>query len=59
MSNMGYCKFENTLRDLKDCEDTIGDKSESESEEKARKRLIELCKQIADEQAERQGENKL
>ena len=49
---MGYCKFENTLRDLKDCEDTIGDESESESEEKARKRLIELCKQIADDYAD-------
>lgn len=49
MGNMGYCKFENTLNDLRDCEDTIGDESESLTEESARKKLIELCKQIADE----------
>ena len=46
MSNMSYCRFENTLHDLKDCYEYM-DEAKSESEIKARKRLVELCQEIA------------
>lgn len=46
MSNMGYCRFENTLRDLRDCYDHM-DEELSESEMRAKKKLITLCSEIA------------
>jgi hypothetical protein len=49
MSNMSHCRFENTLRDLEDCANHISDNDLSESEKKFRERLIELCKDIAEE----------
>jgi uncharacterized protein YjiS (DUF1127 family) len=54
MSNMSYCRFRNTLGDLNDCldalEDIGGDLSELGDEEAAAaKRLIEMCRQIADD----------
>lgn len=42
MGNMSYCRFENTLRDLRDCNRNL-DSQVSESEHKARKELLELC----------------
>jgi hypothetical protein len=49
MSNMGYVRFQNTLRDLIDCDYHLGDTDElSDSEAKARLRLIKLCVNIAD-----------
>lgn len=48
MSNMGYCRFQSTLQDLRDCYDHINDEI-SEEEEWARERLVGLCKQIAEE----------
>jgi hypothetical protein len=50
MPNMSYCRFENTLGDLQDCYDNLDDTGEgelSDSETKARKRLIEMCCDIA------------
>ena len=54
MSNMSYCRFRNTLSDLHDCGDALddigGDLSElSEEEAAAAKRLIAMCRQIADD----------
>jgi hypothetical protein len=50
MGNMGYCRFQNTLSDLNDCYDALCDARElSEDEQEARGRLVELCKQIAEE----------
>jgi len=52
MSNMSYCRFQNTLEDLEDCYENIHDEideEESESEYQARKELIELCKRIVEE----------
>lgn len=46
MSNMSYCRFRNTVPDLKDCYDNM-DEEMSEEEAKARKRLIRLCVLIA------------
>ena len=47
MANMSYCRFENTLRDLRDCYDNMDGYDLSESEFYARKRMIELCIEIA------------
>lgn len=49
MANMSYCKFQNTLHDLMECEESIHDVGLSEDEEQARKRLIRCCQRIAAE----------
>ena len=51
MSNMAYCRFENTLRDLRDCYHNGMDDilMPGESEYEYRKKLIALCRKIADE----------
>lgn len=46
MSNMGYARFRNTLRDLQDCEQRMEGDVGSE-EEKARDQLIDLCVEIS------------
>ena len=46
MSNMGYCRFQNTVNDLEDCQEHIFDDDLSKDEEKARRRLIQICKDI-------------
>lgn len=51
MSNMSYCRYENTLSDLQDCVDYLEDKL-SKSEHNSRKRLVQLCAEIADEYRE-------
>lgn len=52
MSNMSYCRFENTQSDLRDCRDALDDgavpESVSNDEARAMKRLIRLCREIAD-----------
>lgn len=58
MSNMSYCRFQNTLPDLQDCAyalDCEGAAGLSESEKRAANALIALCKRIADDYA-REGE---
>jgi hypothetical protein len=47
MGNMGYCRFQNTASDLRDCQDYIFDDDLSPDEDRARKRLIKICKEIA------------
>ncbi len=51
MPNMSYCRFENTLVDLRDCEQamSIGEPVEDGNELKAKKKLIRLCIEIAKE----------
>jgi hypothetical protein len=57
MSNMSYCRFENTYPDLQDCYDALHEEggvkqAEEEANEYERpyiKRLIELCKDIVDD----------
>ena len=51
MSNMSYCRFENTSRDLEDCYEAMSDNSFdinklSSSEQEAYDCLLSLCKQI-------------
>lgn len=52
MPNMSYCRFENTLRDLRDCYDNLDSDTVSQGEAKAREALIELCKQIAGDESQ-------
>lgn len=49
MPNMSYCRFQNTLTDLQDCADVIGDVDDlSEEEASAREGLIRTCRQIVE-----------
>ena len=51
MPNMSYIKFENTLEDLRDCNESLDEfyyGELSESEAKAAERLIDLCRRIAE-----------
>ena len=50
MGNMAYCRFENTLADLRDCYDHMDeplDGRDEVSEFRARQKLIKLCREIA------------
>ena len=59
MSNMGYCRFQNTLADLRDCYDAMQeDGALSEEEAKARLKLIKRCCIIADQYGEELEEDK-
>ena len=49
MANMSYCRFQNTLPDLRDCYDNMDEDGLSESEERSRKAMLVLCKRIADD----------
>jgi len=45
MSNMSYCRCQNTLEDLRDCAENLHEEM-SEEEHAARLRMIELCERI-------------
>ena len=49
---MSYCRFQNTARDLKDCQDNMGDDDLSEEEEQARRWIIKMCIEIAQDYGE-------
>jgi hypothetical protein len=48
MANMGYCRFENTYRDMMDCYYNINNNL-SEREHKYREKILELCEQMISE----------
>ena len=48
MSNMSYCRFQNTLADLEDCYEHLADDM-GEDEDEARRNLIKVCKEIVEE----------
>ena len=48
MANMGYCRFENTYRDLLDCYRNINNNL-SDSEHRYRELMIKVCQGILDE----------
>ena len=52
MGNMSYCRFCNTLGDLKDCQAHLDDSDLSEAETGARFRLVQLCRDIAEDYPE-------
>jgi len=43
---MSYCRFHNTLADLKDCHEHMDDHDLSAEECKARKWLIKICRRL-------------
>jgi phosphoenolpyruvate carboxylase len=47
MSNMSYCRFENTYHDLQDCYENINRKASNERDERYRLRLKELVKEMS------------
>ena len=54
MSNLSYCRFQNTVPDLSDCADALeeidGNLAElSKDEAQAATRLIELCCRVAEQ----------
>ena len=53
MSNMSYCRFRNTLIDLRDCHEALSEMNDpntelSGEELKAFERMVRLCREIAD-----------
>lgn len=42
MSNMSYCRFQNTFHDLQECAQYLNDEL-SEDEERYRNKLIQVC----------------
>ena len=46
MSNMSYCRFQNTLEDLRDCEENLYEPC-SKDEHRARINLLRLAHRIA------------
>lgn len=54
MGNMSYCRYQNTLGDLRDCqdaleEDLLEEDKLSKDEHRAMLALIRRCQQIADD----------
>jgi|HubBroStandDraft_2_1064218.scaffolds.fasta_scaffold00063_41 hypothetical protein len=49
MSNMSYCRFQNTLADLRDCQENLDDDDLSFEERRARWHLIRRCVEIAND----------
>lgn len=49
MSNMSYCRFENTYRDMIDCNEHLWDEGLSSDEDNNRKWFIELCREVAEQ----------
>ena len=49
MSNMSYCRFHNTLMDLRDCEEYVNDFNLSKEENENRIALIKVCRRIANQ----------
>lgn len=55
MANMSYCRFHNTLTDLYDCQNALEDFIKNDEnvissgeERRKAKKLIEVCREIAD-----------
>ena len=49
MANMGYCRFENTYKDLRDCYEHMDETDLSETESKYREKILALCKEITEQ----------
>lgn len=47
MSNMSYCRFRNTLNDLRECLEHLCDDGLSKDEKYARESLAKLCEKYA------------
>ena len=49
MSNMSYCRFENTMRDLRDCLRHIAEDAENHRDEDSRQEMLELFRTIGED----------
>lgn len=49
MAHMAYRRFAKTLKDLEDCREHLLDSDLSDSEDLARRLLVELCEIITEE----------
>ena len=49
MGNMSYCRFENTMADLKDCLRHISEDAENHYDEAARQEMLELFRVIGED----------
>ena len=49
MSNMSYCRFQNTASDLQDCADNLRDGDLSRQEKRARANLLMIAMQMLEE----------
>lgn len=56
MSNMSYCRFRNTLQDLRDCKEAMSDMTENDTmdtlspeEYAAMKALVRMAEEIKEE----------
>lgn len=49
MSNMSYCRFQNTLHDLRDCNNNILEEDLSPEENEARAMLIKVALDMLDQ----------
>ena len=49
MGNMSYCRFQNTLHDLRDCYENLDDQDLYNDEKEAKSSLIQLCTKISGE----------
>ena len=47
MGNMDYCRFQNTVSDLRECQDAMDERDLSPNEKHARKEMIKVCQEIA------------
>ena len=59
MSNMSYCRFENTYRDLQDCYEAMANGTDdlSDTEKRYFKKMVKMCKDIADDFHEEESED--
>lgn len=48
MSNMSYCRFQNTANDLADCMENLGEEL-SKEEDKARRKIVTMARQIVED----------
>ena len=56
--NMSYCRFQNTFKDLLDCSDNMEEEEElSQAETIMRRKLIELCIEIAENHGDEHNED--
>jgi hypothetical protein len=46
MSNMSYCRWENTLNDLQDCVDSFHEGVSNEYETRARRQMMEVAEEL-------------
>ena len=54
---MSYCRYENTLKDLRDCYDHMDEPIANEREERARDELVALCNLLASDYDDSYGDD--